>query len=281
MDKNKEEVKFQLHKELGGLEMVDAAFHNKNFSKHSHEAYTINVIEKGTQKFFSSGKNYLAPLNSIILVNSDHIHTGQSALQTGWSYRGISPSPSQFSRLATDLGYSSGFIPYFPESVLHDHKMANELRQLFNLLSGSNNMLLRETLLYSVLTKLMLKYGRCKAKIIDDTNSDKALEWIREFIHANLDQNISLEQLSELSGISPFYLVRRFQKCFGLPPHAYQIQQRLQKSKSLLREGKSVATVAAELGFHDQSHFHRHFVRANGFPPGYYAAQSSQSLYIP
>ncbi len=251
--------------------MVDAAFHNKNFSKHSHEGYCINVIEKGTQRFLSSGKNYIAPENSIILVNADHIHTGQSATDQGWSYRGIAPLGSQFTKLADDLGTKYQFEPYFPSSVVNDPVMANELRQLFNVLATSDNTLLRETILYGVLTRLMLKHGKCRTTTAVDQSNIRSLNLVQEYIHARLEQNISLEELAALSCFSPFYLVRQFQKQFGLPPHAYQIQQRLQKSKSLLRAGKSITDVAVELGFHDQSHFHRHFVRANGFSPGHYA----------
>ncbi|NQY37747.1 MAG: AraC family transcriptional regulator [Alteromonadaceae bacterium] len=67
--------------------------------------------------------------------------------------------------------------------------------------------------------------------------------------------------------------IRQFQKQYGLPPHAYQIQQRLHKGRVLLTNGLSVANVAVELGFHDQSHFHRHFKKAVGVAPGGYAKQ--------
>jgi AraC-like DNA-binding protein len=53
-----------------------------------------------------------------------------------------------------------------------------------------------------------------------------------------------------------------------LPPHAWRNQVRLQRSLAPLREGVSVADVAAASGFTDQSHFTRHFRRMFGVPPG-------------
>ncbi|MDF5029677.1 helix-turn-helix transcriptional regulator, partial [Vibrio parahaemolyticus] len=78
----------------------------------------------------------------------------------------------------------------------------------------------------------------------------------------------------KLSGLSPFHLLREFQKQFGFPPHAYQIQQRLRMAKKLLKMGQKISDVAQECGFHDQSHLHRHFKKAMGVTPGQYVRHS-------
>lgn len=44
--KSKESVHFHLASELGGLELLDAKYTHQNFSRHSHEGFTIGVIEK-------------------------------------------------------------------------------------------------------------------------------------------------------------------------------------------------------------------------------------------
>ncbi|SFC34887.1 AraC family transcriptional regulator [Pseudoalteromonas denitrificans] len=275
MMKPKEQAKFQLHQELGGLEMVEADFCDHNFSKHSHETYTINVIEKGAQRFLSSGSHFMAPEHSIIFVNADEVHTGQSGTDNGWSYRGIAPFESHFTKLASEIGLAQGFAPYFPNAVVQDPQMATELRQLFNTLANSDNTLLRETMLYGVLTRLMLKHGKSRSEIKQQQTSNQKLEWVKQYINDHLEQNITLETLAKISNFTPFYLVRQFQKMYGLPPHAYQIQQRLRKSKSLLRQGNKVVDVATDIGFYDQSHFHRHFKKANGVTPSRYARQMS------
>lgn len=271
--KLKEQAKFQLHQELGGLEMVEADFYLHNFSKHSHETYTINVIEKGAQRFLSSGNHFVAPEHSIIFVNADEVHTGQSGTDNGWSYRGIAPFESHFTKLAADIGFAEDFAPYFPNAVVQDAQMANELRQLFNTLANSDNRLLRETMLYGVLTRLMLKHGKSKTEIKQKYTANHKLEWVKQYINNHLEQNITLETLAKVSDFTPFYLVRQFQKMYGLPPHAYQIQQRLRKSKLLLKQGEKVVNVAADVGFYNQSHFHRHFKKANGVTPSRYARQ--------
>jgi len=271
MKKSKEQTSFQYCQELGGLEVVNANYHHKNFSRHTHESYTISVIERGTQRFFRSGQDHYAPQGSIIFVNADDVHNGQSATADGWSYRAIYPLERQFKQLAGDLGLANNFAPYFPKAVVDDPQMAIELKQLLSVLQQSDNSLYRETMLNGVMTRLMLKHSISKPTIKDMRLHKKPLELVKQYIHDNLFNNISLEFLATLSGLSSYYLLRQFQKAFGLPPHAFQIQARLHKSKELLKRGISVSHVAVELGFHDQSHFHRHFVKANGISPGNYA----------
>jgi AraC-like DNA-binding protein len=271
----KEQAKFKIHQELNGIEMVEANYHRHNFSKHSHETYTINIIEKGCQRFLSAGKNFVAPQCSIIFVNADEVHTGQSGTQHGWSYRGISPSESQFNKLANDIGFAQNFAPYFTNAVVEDKQMANELYTLFNTLNHSDNSLLRESMLYGVLTRLMLKHGNNTKQVKKQHTSIHKLSWVQQYIHEHLEENISLEKLASIIDFTPFHLVRQFQKHYGFPPHAYQIQQRLQQSKKLLKQGHQVAQVANLTGFYDQSHFHRHFKRANGITPSQYARQVS------
>jgi len=272
MTKVKEQACFQYCQELGGLEVLNADYHHKNFSRHTHESYTISVIERGTQRFFRSGQEHYAPRGNIIFVNADDVHNGQSATEGGWSYRAIYPLERQFKTLADDLGLADNFAPYFPNAVVDDPQMAIELQQLLSVLCQSDNTLYRETMLNGVMTRLMLKHSISKPKIKSLRRIGKQpLELVKQYIHDNLFNNISLTFLANLSGLSSYYLVRQFQKTYGLPPHAYQIQTRLHKSKELLRQGHTVSHVAVELGFHDQSHFHRHFVKANGISPGNYA----------
>lgn len=70
--------------------------------------------------------------------------------------------------------------------------------------------------------------------------------------------------------LNPHYLTRLFQRHVGLPPHAYQVMMRIQRAKKLMRLGVRLADVAADTGFTDQSHLHRHFKKMMGITPGRY-----------
>ncbi|MFM2479985.1 AraC family transcriptional regulator [Celerinatantimonas sp. YJH-8] len=273
----KEQATYSIAQELGGIEVLNAQYHYQNFSRHSHEGYTVGVIEQGAQEFFRTDGNYIAPQGSIILVNADEVHTGHSASEGGWSYQAMYPLPQQLALITEELGHGrlgrDPGLPYFPSPVVYDPELADQFRLVFNILKQSDNRLLRETLLYSVLTRLLCRHGKLSVTSTTVPKAQQQLKLVKEFIDDFPSANVSLQELANLASISPFHLVRAFQSAYGFPPHAYQIQARLRLAKKLLKQGHKISDVAQEAGFHDQSHFHRHFKKAMGVTPGQYFKQ--------
>lgn len=91
---------------------------------------------------------------------------------------------------------------------------------------------------------------------------------IRELILDRLTENVPMEQLERAAGFSRFHLVRLFRRHYRLPPHEFRIHARVAVARRLLAQGRSQSEVAAEVGFFDQSHLHRHFRRLVGISPG-------------
>jgi len=270
MGNSKESARYHYAKELGGIELLNANYHKQNFSRHSHEGYTVGVIETGAQKFYRTGDHHIAPQHSIILVNADEVHNGQSASEHGWSYRAMYPLPALFESISAELGLNQG-APYFPQAVVHDQQLAQMLRLTFSTLGESDNRLLRETLIYSAMVKLVARHGKRKIELCPAKINKKQLLIVKDFLDQYPQIDTSLEELAQLAGLSAGHLLRKFQRHFGLPPHTYQIQSRLRLAKKLIRRGGNLLDVALDCGFHDQSHFHRHFKRAMGITPGTFA----------
>lgn len=269
----KDKADYSTAKVLGGLELLSAQYYRQNFAKHTHEGYTVAVIERGAQRFYRTGGQHLANQDSIILVNADDVHTGQSATDYGWAYRAMYPTPEQFQAVCADLFAGRDGIPYFPQAVVRDPELAAQMRLVFGQFRSSQDRLLNETLLYSVMTRLVLRHSRSRHQFRQETTPNRALNLVKEYLDDYPAADVSLEDLARLANLSAYYLVRQFKRHFGLPPHAYQIQARLRLARQLLQRGESPATVAVDCGFHDQSHLTTHFKRAMGVPPGQYARQ--------
>ncbi|OGV58623.1 MAG: hypothetical protein A2283_12900 [Lentisphaerae bacterium RIFOXYA12_FULL_48_11] len=93
----------------------------------------------------------------------------------------------------------------------------------------------------------------------------KAVSHIRQ----HYQDNISIRELARLSGLSPRQLERKFRSTFGVSPQQFLIKTRLLASCRTLRETvKSLAEIAFDCGFGDQSSFTRHFRRYIGMTPG-------------
>jgi len=90
----------------------------------------------------------------------------------------------------------------------------------------------------------------------------------KEMIAANLD-GVSLKELARECRLSTAHFSRAFRRSVGVAPHNWLIEQRIVLSKKKMRDDRlSLADVAAECGFSDQSHLTRHFVRIVGVTPG-------------
>jgi AraC family transcriptional regulator len=96
------------------------------------------------------------------------------------------------------------------------------------------------------------------------------LRAVVEYIEEHLDAGLTLEQMAAVARLSAYHFARQFKAATGLPPYQYVIARRVERARQLLQAGTdlSLAEVAADTGFSDQSHFSRHFKRIVGVTPG-------------
>jgi AraC-like DNA-binding protein len=97
------------------------------------------------------------------------------------------------------------------------------------------------------------------------------LRKIVEFIHAHIDQPISLRQLASLASLSDSHFHREFKRSTGLTPGKYISEVRIKRAETLLSETDlPLVQIALQVGFHDQSHFTVAFRRATSMTPRIY-----------
>ena len=127
-----------------------------------------------------------------------------------------------------------------------------------------------ETLANAVAVHLVSHFGSRAVKSRDTGRGLARYQLNRaiEFIHAHLSEDISLESLAGAVGLSPFHFARLFKRSTGLSPHQYLLRCRVERARGLLMRAKaSIAEVAIEVGFCDQSHLAAHFKRVYGVSP--------------
>ena len=102
------------------------------------------------------------------------------------------------------------------------------------------------------------------AAAVDDRRLQRAVA----YIHDNIAEELSLDEIASEAAISRFHFVRAFRKAFGISPYQYVIHERMERAKILLKTTRlPVAEVAARVGYDDVSRFGRHFRRHVGTTP--------------
>lgn len=100
------------------------------------------------------------------------------------------------------------------------------------------------------------------------------LRRIDDYIHAYLANDLTLTEIASVVHLSPYHFARLFRRSIGQSVHQYVIRCRIDTARQLLSDGRlTLAEIAAQVGFTDQSHLSYHFKRLLGFPPGAFIAQ--------
>ena len=81
-------------------------------------------------------------------------------------------------------------------------------------------------------------------------------------------------EIAKCVGVHPVHLCRAFHDCYGQTIGEFVRELRMRwASQQLALAERSLATVAVEAGFCDQSHFNRTFKRLTGMAPGQYRSR--------
>jgi AraC-like DNA-binding protein len=242
---------------VAGVEFLrwDASTHR--YARHSHEGYAIGVVVRGAHAFTARGRTWTAVPGCVIVVNPEDAHDGRPAGRgEDYSYRMMYVDRTVIAADGT---------PFFRESVVEDAVVARRLLAMHEAQERPAATLECETRLLTTLGELARRHGGARPPVgrrLPEISI--ALEYLAE----HFTEACSLTDLAALAGVDRFQLLRAFHRQVGLPPHRYQTQLRLRLAKHLIAEGESAATVAATVGFSDQSHLIRKFKAAYGVTPG-------------
>jgi len=101
-----------------------------------------------------------------------------------------------------------------------------------------------------------------------------ALRRVRDLVEAELERDLSLDDLAGAAGLSRAHFARSFRATTGQTPYGYLRARRVERARLLLRgTDLSAAAIAARTGFSSPSHLGRVFRSLTGVTPGAYRRQ--------
>jgi len=135
----------------------------------------------------------------------------------------------------------------------------------------------KRTLYLSALSSVLaIELSRC-----DNAARDTALNrgglacWQKRavvgYIEEHLGEQICLGTLAQLARVSPHHFCRAFKQSFGVPPHQYHVQRRIEQAKLLLADRSiSITDIGFTLGYSQTSSFSVAFRKNTGWTPSEY-----------
>jgi AraC family transcriptional regulator of adaptative response/methylated-DNA-[protein]-cysteine methyltransferase len=88
---------------------------------------------------------------------------------------------------------------------------------------------------------------RCHPKSL--TPAEESIRAALDHIEAHIDRKVTLEELSQVSGLSPNHLQQTFKRIVGVSPRAFYNAQRLIRFKQMVREGESISSTCYASGY--------------------------------
>lgn len=262
-----ERIEFMRPAELPGTEILIAE-NSSRIWRWFHETYTICTVKSGvgSADWVYRGKLHTGRPGEVLLYEPGETHANQSILRDA-GFRVLFLAPKLIEDAATELDTRR---PHWAQALTADPRIFRAFERFHaSVESPSSSTLEHESRLVGCLLGL-LKDGTESGFPELRAPTRAALFRARDFLQDHYAEPVTLDMLSVVAGVSRFHLVHAFSKQFGLPPHAFQILVKINKARQLLQLGQEPSTVAAALGFSDQSHFGRHFKRVTGVTPRQY-----------
>ncbi|MGF6113286.1 AraC family ligand binding domain-containing protein [Pseudomonas frederiksbergensis] len=260
-----------------GIETLRAHFNEGHaYDPHWHDSYLVGVTEQGVQQFNCRRAMHQSTPGKVFLLEPGDIHDGDAPTESGFTYRMLYLNPHWLERELSALFESAPLNSQlsFGNTLTTDPQLAQATSLAFQTLQGGELKIVRQTALDGLLERLT-SHLHWRTRYSEDPRLPLVAQKAREYMHANAHLDIGLDQLAVVTGVDRFRLTRAFKAAYGLAPHAYLVQLRLSKARRMLASGLQPAAVAMELGFADQSHLGRWFVRAYGLTPAMYRKRCS------
>lgn len=251
------------------LMLSDASYSQFEFEPHYHLDYHIGLVMQGVQRQRFQGQSVLLGPGRISVMPPGEIHDGSR-------YRDGSYQMKTF-RLSSELLESTQQEVFachqpteFAGAMLENPRLASQLVRLHQHIQSAGQLspISVESLWLQLMAPLLSELCKTRPVAIKGGLSNAQMRDIEAYCHAHLADKITLPQLAKLCGLSRFQLLRRFNQHTGLTPLAWLIRLRLERACLLLRRPhQSIAEIASQVGFYDQSHFNRAFRSAYGVAP--------------
>ncbi|OTG86130.1 AraC family transcriptional regulator [Acinetobacter sp. ANC 4558] len=264
-----------------GIELIHAHFKGHAYDPHFHSSYLMGVTESGIQQFHCRKKLIQSHQGQVFMLEPGEVHDGYAPEPFGFTYKMLHIDPQWIKHRYDGLfeKKSKTYELSIESTLKSDHQIANLVLTTFHAIQHKEPQLLIDTKLDFLLEKLVdtqsIKFRENAIQSLPDI----ALE-IRDILHENIFKEISLDELAQMVGIDRFYINRVFKQSFNSAPHQYLIRLRLDKAKELIKQGFSLATIATNLCFSDQSHLGRWFRRCYGMTLYQYQKSCTNILYL-
>lgn len=257
------------------------------YAEHFHAAFSLGFILEGGTCFSLMGQQHTALKGDMALIAPGLPHSCNPLYGQARSYHMAYIDAAWFARnICRPLGIQGAYAVATP--VVRDPALFQQGLAALEALCGNEET--AEDLLTAFFRQLQAccgcLYATPPSRVQTGTTTAAALlcaltadgqTFAADEAQPGAD-HAPVTTLARRAGLRRESFSRAFRRTAGLPPKAWLHCLRLEKARTLLRQGKSITEAALAAGYADQSHFHRMFVKFYSVTPGCYQRGRSHSF---
>jgi len=243
---------------------------------HFHDCYEIYYLLSGKRYYFIKDRTYLVSEGNLVFINKHDLHRTIDAGASSSDRFLINFKPDflalddkrRLNKLLVPFTNDAGVIALtFRDRIFVEELLLKMYNEINNAGTGYEDMLtscLTQLLIFS--TRHM-ELNSASAAVFPNSVHEKAAP-IVHYLNAHFMEPLTLNSISGLFYISPYYICKVFKEYTGFTFVEYLNSLRVKEAQKLLRERKySIMDISEKAGFGSISHFGRVFKSVTGIPP--------------
>lgn len=243
------------------------------YARHSHATFSIGAVMGGRSTYLNGKVQERIGAGAVVVMNPEDVHACNPVGDQPWSYRMLYVDVPWLTNLQHELGFNPNLdLRAFSTTATTEPVLFAGLNRLYGILTDEHAEHLQKH-------SAAITFFSAAQQLLDPAPSltrDANHKLIRaaEFISENFTRSLKLDEICAAADLSASYLIRSFNQQYGMTPHTYLINRRIQYSREQLRRGRTIADVALDAGFADQAHFQRAFKQFLAATPGQYRGRA-------
>lgn len=263
----KQEQRTVCFDEMLGIEAYRFIGVMQKFPNHFHEYYVLGFIEDGNRYLSCKNKEYTIGSGDLILFNPMENHTCAQIDNRALDYRCLNVTPEVMQKTVCEITGRS-FLPEFTTTVAYQSEQVLPLKELHRMLMEEQESFQKEEAFYFLIEQLLEHYT--DKQPLTPFEISAQIQAACDYMDKNFAEPISLDDLSRISGLNKYTLLRSLTRQRGVTPYQYLETIRIGYAKKLLEQGVTPIEAAGQSGFSDQSHFSKYFKNFIGLTPRQY-----------
>lgn len=248
------------------------------FNTHWHENMQLYFFTEGKALVKCSKKRYYVTTDSIVVINSNELHSLES-LSDDLKFYTIRIDSSFLFSNQVDLCQTKYLSPLSQNQISFQNLIENDkqildcvtiiIQEYFSKKIGYE--LAVKSFIYHLIVLLLRKYISkflTRKELTLKVNNLKRFDLIFKYINSNYFKKIATQDLSNIVHISPYHFCRIFKQMTGKTPTDYINGIRLEKAVDYLNKGDlNITEIALKCGFDSINYFSRLFKRHYNVSP--------------